>query len=154
MARKSEPIGEIDVELLVAGQPTVKPGQNVPGNIYSIALLEKIANDINEKGVDIEEVAPADRHRAKVPLCFPWKERAMAESTKAVVEDGRLKVHFQILGNRYGNILKKTIDNNYVIYKPVGKGVTVPEHPGDPRSNNVVTEFELYYVTFEVLKDG
>lgn len=153
MLRKNEPIGEIDVELLVAGQPTVNSAGK-PGNIYSLALLEKIANDINEKGIDIEEVAPADRYHAKIPLCFPWKERAMAESTKAVVEDGRLKVHFSILGNRYGNILKKTIDNNNVIYKLVGKGNTVPEKPGNPTSNNVVTDFEIFYVTFEVLKDG
>ena len=139
MPRKKKPLAHITVELLTAGVPTVN------GTVYSREILEKAVEDMAQKPITIEEVSPVERRAKKVPVCFSWPERAMAESTSAGIVDNTLVVDFDIKDNRYGKLLKAVIDEHPVKWKPVGVG--------DTDADGNVTDYKISYVTFGLV-DG
>lgn len=140
MPRAKKPLGHIQVELLVAGQPT----QN--GRVYPDGVLEHVCASIKANPVTIEEVSPVERRANKVPVCYSWKERAMAHSTDAVMDDGVLKVDFDVNNNKYGSMLMKCIEAGDVEYMPVGEG--------DVDKDNVITDYKINYVTFVMKQHG
>jgi hypothetical protein len=137
--RKKKPLGHFVAELLTAGERTAS------GNVYSMEILEKLKAEILGKPVTVEEVSPVERRAKKVPVCFSWPERAMAESTSADIVDNTLVVGFDIKDNRYGKLLKAVIDEHPVKWKPVGVG--------DTDADGNVTDYKISYVTFG-LEDG
>lgn len=139
MPRKKKPLAHITVELLTAGVPTVN------GTVYSREILEKAVADMAQRPITIEEVSPVERRAKKVPVCFSWPERAMAESTSAGIVDNTLVVDFDIKDNRYGKLLKAVIDEHPVKWKPVGVG--------DTDADGNVTDYKISYVTFGLV-DG
>ena len=139
MPRKKKPLAHITVELLTAGERTAS------GNVYSMEILEKLKAEILGKPVTVEEVSPVERRAKKVPVCFSWPERAMAESTSADIVDNTLVVGFDIKDNRYGKLLKAVLDEHPVKWKPVGVG--------DTDADGNVTDYKISYVTFG-LEDG
>jgi len=139
MPRSKKPLGTIDVELLIADQPTRN------NRVYTKPLIEKLAADINTKPITIEEVSPLERKLKKVPVCYSWPEHAMATSTKAEVVDNRLMVSFDIKNNKYGTLLKKSIEAG-VGFMPVGIG--------DEDENGVVTDYTVSYVAIDAGGNG
>ena len=135
MPRAKKPLGHIQVELLVAGQPTRS------GHVYTPEAIEKLCADIKETPVTIEEVSPLERRARKIPVCNSWPEHAMAVSTDASVDNGVLKVDLDIKNNKDGSLLMKSIEAGEVVYKPVG--VTTDE--GD-----VISNYKMNYVTIDV----
>lgn len=136
MPRSKKPLGNITVELLVAGQPTKE------GRVYPPEIIAKLCADINSRPVTIEEVSPLERRAKKIPVCYSWPEHAMAKSTGAHVEDGNLLVDFDVLNNKYGNLLMKSLDAGNVTYMPVGIG--------DTDKDNNITEYTMTYVAIDV----
>lgn len=136
MPRTKKPLGHIRVELLVAGQPTTS------GLVFPPEVIEKLAADIRETPVTIEEVSPVERRAKGIPVCYSWPEHAMAVSTGAAVEDGILKVDFDVKNNKYGSLLMKSIDAGNVSYMPVGIG--------DTDKDNVITSYKITYIAINV----
>lgn len=126
----------IIVELLDIGKPTRN------GHIYTQETIDKVARTINAKPITIEEVAPLDRHKKKIPPFVSWPEHAMADSTGAEIRDGSLVVYFTIRNNKYGEMLEKTMSSNRLVFKPVGYGDVGPD--------NVVKDFTMTYITFGI----
>lgn len=137
MPRAKRPPVEFDVDLLVAGEATAS------GNVYPPEIIEQLVEKINETPVTIEEVSPVERKAHKVPVCYSWPEHAMAVSTKAVCADGHLVITFALKTNKYGKLLKKTMEENAVVFKPVGIG--------DTDESGTITKYTLVYVTFRVV---
>ena len=133
---KKPPLGHIMVELLVADQPTRG------GRVYPKELIDKLCADINSKPVTIEEVSPLERRAKQIPVCYSWKEHAMAVSTGATVDDGKLSVEFDIKNNKFGSLLQKSIEAGNVGYMPVGIGDT------DDKGN--VTDYTISYIAIDV----
>lgn len=133
---KKQPLGHIEVELLVAGQPTRN------GRVYPPEIIEKLCADINKTPVTIEEVSPLERRAKQIPVCYSWKEHAMAKSTGARVDDLKLIVDFDIINNKYGSLLQKSIEAGTVSYMPVGIG--------DTDKDNVITDYQMTYVAIDV----
>jgi len=143
MPRASKPKPTFRVNILDAGVMTKG------GRVYPPELVAKLAADINEHPVTVEEVSPLERKVKKVPICYSWPEHAMAVSQNAEVEDGKLFVNFAIKGNKYGKLLKTVLDANSpgrVAFKPVVIGDDAPD--------GTMTSAKISYVTFEVKPDG
>lgn len=140
MPRTKKPLGKITTVLLVAGQPTYN------GLIYPKEILDKLCEDINAKPCTIEEVSPLERRANGIPACNAWPEHAMASSTGASVIDGKLTVDFDVKNNKYGSMLMKSIQAGEVEYIPVGIG--------DYDKDNVVTKYNISYITMELKYNG
>ena len=143
MPRASKPKPTIRANILDAGVKTKS------GRVYPLELVEKMAADINEHPITIEEVSPLERKVKKIPICYSWPEHAMAVSQNAEVEDGKLFADFAIKGNKYGKMLKTVLDANTperVAFKPVVIGDDAPD--------GTMTAAKISYVTFEVKPDG
>lgn len=136
MPRAKKPLGHIQVELLVAGQPTRN------GHIYPPEIVEKLCAEIKHSPVTIEEVSPLERRAKQIPVCYSWPEHAMAVSTDATVDNGALKVDFDVKNNKYGSLLMKSIEAGDVSYMPVGIG--------DTDKDNVITDYKMTYVAIDV----
>jgi hypothetical protein len=66
----------------------------------------------------------------------------MAISTDATVDNGALKVDFDVKNNKYGSLLMKSIEAGDVSYMPVGIG--------DTDKDNVITDYKMTYVAIDV----
>lgn len=116
------------------------------GRKYPLDILAKTVDDINSNPTVIEEISPIERELKYIPVTDVWMEHAMAKSTRAYFEDGQVKVDFDVVPNKYGELLMKTIETEGGIDKmnfmPVGYGNTADD--------GTVSDYKFCYVTFKV----
>lgn len=114
------------------------------GRRYSADTLKHISESIrNGRVLTIEEMSPVERNLKKKSIAESWPEHAMAKSRNATYQDGELSIEFAITRNRFGKLLKSTMDTygDRVRFFPVGYGTV---------EDGVVKDYVLNYVSFEV----
>ena len=138
--KNKQPLAHFAVNLFESGVPTRN------GRIYDAETISRIGNQINTTPTVIEEVSPIERSIKNIPISEVWLDHAMAISTGATMQDGKLLVEFDVLPNRYGKLLMSTIESvggiENMNFAPVGCG--------DVDSNGVVKGYTYSYVSFNV----